>query len=190
MCLVKTAARCWRQSYGKTEPKQRLKQGAETHHNCRVWLLCIAARKPHSFIVIWSIVDIKYWWVKGYVWGRHPVSVGPHKNSSKNSVAVSGSYLLGAGLLQQHAQAAGILLVVGDQLSQRRKGHLIWHKVCADGGALDPEVEHFSLTASWQVERRGVEVTCLNTESHPNTSWINRVTLINQVLNPICLFHY
>lgn len=35
------------------------------------------------------------------------------------------SYLLGAGLLQQHPQAAGGFLVIGDQLSQRSEGDLI-----------------------------------------------------------------
>lgn len=35
------------------------------------------------------------------------------------------TYLLSAGLLQQHPEAAGVLLVVGDELSQRGEGDLI-----------------------------------------------------------------
>lgn len=58
------------------------------------------------------------------------------------------SYLLSAGLLQRHAQAARVLLVVGDELSQRREGDLIRHEVRADGRALDPEVVHLPLAAS------------------------------------------
>lgn len=62
------------------------------------------------------------------------------------------SYLLSAGLLQSHTQAARVLLVVGDELSQRCEGDLIRHKVRADGRALDPEVVHLPLAASCHTE--------------------------------------
>lgn len=57
------------------------------------------------------------------------------------------AYLLGAGLLQLHPQAAGIPLVVGHQLPQRGERHLVRDKVGADGRALDAEVEDFPLAA-------------------------------------------
>lgn len=62
------------------------------------------------------------------------------------------SYLLNTGFPQDHPQTAGVPLVVGDELTQRCEGDLIRHKVRADGGALDPEVGHFPLTASCDTE--------------------------------------
>lgn len=38
---------------------------------------------------------------------------------------VSVSYLLGAGLVQRHSQAAGVFLIVGDELPQCGEGDLI-----------------------------------------------------------------
>lgn len=75
------------------------------------------------------------------------------------TVSFCGSYLLGAGLLQRHPQAAGVLLVVGDQLSQRGEGDLIRHEVGPDGGALDPEVVHLPLAAGCETEGRVTAVT-------------------------------
>lgn len=57
------------------------------------------------------------------------------------------SHLLSTGFLQQHPQAAVVLLVVGDELAQRGEGDPIGHEIAADGGALDPEVEHLPLAA-------------------------------------------
>ena len=71
------------------------------------------------------------------------------------------SYLLGAGLLQQHPQAAGGFLVVGDELPQRGEGHLVRDEVRPDGGALDPEVVNFPLAPGC---RREEERHCYGTQ--------------------------
>lgn len=71
---------------------------------------------------------------------------------AQGEVSLFESYLLGAWLLQQHAEAAGVFLVVGDELSQCGERDLIRDEVRSDGGALDPEVEHFPLAPSCNTE--------------------------------------
>lgn len=79
-------------------------------------------------------------------------AAGRSRHKEKLKAFVSESYLLGAWLLQQHAEAARVLLVVGDELSQRGERDLIRDEVRSDGGALDPEVEHFPLAPSCNTE--------------------------------------
>lgn len=80
------------------------------------------------------------------------------------------SYLLGTGLLQRHSEAAGVFLVVGDELSKRGERDLIRDEVRTNSGALDPEVVHFSLTASCRTERK---VTVIKCEAETNTAVIS-----------------
>ena len=65
------------------------------------------------------------------------------------SACVCVSYLLCAGQAQRHPQAAGVVLVVVDQLSQCAEGQLVGHKVGPDGRPLDPEVVHLALAPGY-----------------------------------------
>lgn len=87
-----------------------------------------------------------------------------------DSVFLSVSYLLGTGLLQWHPQAAGVFLVVGDEFAECGEGDLVWDEVRANGGALDPEVVHFPLTAGCRTERRATVTKC---EAEINTAVIS-----------------
>lgn len=86
-------------------------------------------------------------------------------------------HLLSTRLLQQHSQAAVVLLVVGDELAQCGEGDLIRHKVRPDGRALDPEVEHFPLAAGCRTQ----EVPLLKQDPPINISHLVSLSLTEDI---------